>query len=772
MNDKNKVRQFKLTTLSFALGAAFSGLVHAQEVGGTQLPTITVEAPDVAYKIDRVQSKKVVTPLLDAPQSISTVSSQVLEEQQAKTLQDVLKNVPGITFMSGEGNLGWGDMFSIRGFSAEQSISIDGIRDAGLSSRTDIFNLEQAEVYLGTGSVESGVSAVGGGVNLVSKEAKLGSFYNLSGTIGTDNYKSVKADLNKQLGDSTALRLNLMRHHNGVAERNVTEYDRWGVAGSLALGLGTPTRFTLNFLHQDDDNIPDGGVPIQRGTGGQRMPNVSRDAWYGDANLYTEKTTNDLVTFKFEHDISDRLSVSNISRWQQTDRISVLSPARLSTAAGTSYGYGSAGNLISSPNGGVLSYDDYIILSNPDPIARLRGNDYGLSKRYEIIANQTNLSAKFDTAGVSHTLATGLEVYEETYGDLQRTIKAPSVNPTFNLAQNSGVDMQGVDTVKGATGSKSSVSNVGVYVNDSIALTEKWLLQAGVRYDRYKVTQRASSAAREFSTNNGVWGGRAGIVYKPVSNGSIYTSYSQAAQPSAIGASTNDQIYGAKSATDYTPAQSKTYELGTKWDLANGKVSVTGAIFQTEVSDSWDYGTGTDAVRALPAKRVRGLELSINGEVNKHWSASAGLSVLRSRITKGANEGLEAKNVPDYALNLWTTYAVNETLAFSYGAQYVGKRRYTDNKYVGGLNNSSSTVNGSSGLRPISIEDHEKAPSYWLHTIAARYKVNQNLTLGVNVDNLFNKFYYSRIGASLDGFQLYGVPGAGRTISVTANLNF
>lgn len=764
----------RLSVLTLALGTGFAVQVHAQTASVAapkELPAITVEGALPAYKADRVQSKKIVTPILDTPQSISVVSGDLLEEQQAKTLQDVLRNVPGITFMSGEGNLGWGDMFSIRGFSAEQSITVDGIRDAGLSSRTDIFNLEQAEVFKGTGSVESGVSAVGGSVNLASKEAKLGSFYNFSGTLGTDSYRRATADLNHQLSDTSAARLNLMRHHNGVAERNVTNFDRWSAAGSLAFGLGTSTRFTLNYLHQDDDNVPDGGVPIQRQTGGQRMPNVARDAWYGDPNLYTEQTVNDLLTVKVEHDFSENANISNISRWQQTDRIAVLSPARFNAADKTSYGYTGTGSLVPSATG-IPSYDGYLSVANPGPLAQLRGMDFGLSKRYTIVANQTNLGLKFATGKFQHNLVTGVELYEETYGDLARSIKAPGSNPVIDLNNGSGADMKGVDVLKGKNGSKATVRNVGVYVNDSVLLTQHWLLQGGLRYDRYEVKQLDKTGGKELSVTDGAWGGRIGLTYKPVENGSIYASYSQAAQPSAIGASTNDQIFGAKTSTDYKPAVSKTIELGSKWDLMNGNLSLTGAIFQTELSDSWEYTSSNDPVRALPPKRVRGLELGANGKLTEKWSASAGFTYMKSRITKGINEGAEAKNVPDFGFNVWTSYAATDALTLSYGAQYVGSRRYTDNNYVGGLNNNSSTVNGPSGKHPIWTKDEEKVPAYWLHSFSARYKVDKTLTLGFNVENLFNKFYYSRVGASLDGFQLYGVPGAGRTLSVTADWHF
>lgn len=764
---------FALRTLGLALGAAASAQAQPADTA-VQLAPVTVQGDAPPYKADRVQSGKFTEPLLDTPQSITVVPRAVLEEQQAQSLQDVLRNVPGITFSSGEGNLGWGDMFTIRGFSAEQSITVDGIRDAGLSSRTDIFNLEQAEVFKGTGSIESGVSAVGGSVNLASKEARLGSFYKASGGLGTDHYRRITADLNQELTDSSALRINLMRHHNGVAERDVTEFDRSGIAASLAMGLGTPTRVTFNYLHQEDNNIPDGGVPIQRGTGGQRMPNVARNAWYGDPSLYTEQTRTDQATLKVEHDFNKGVRLSNISRWQQTDRIGVLSPARFNSTSRTSYGYVGAGPLVTSADG-IASYSGYTAQGNPSPYAQLRGNDFGTSKRYTILANQSNLNLDFKTGGIKHQVVTGIEFYQETYGDHERTIKAPSTNPTIDLRNTGGVDMGGVDTVKGNSGNEARVFNTGLYVADTLTLTPQWLVQGALRYDRYRVTQVSGSAGNHTTNRieDGAWSGRVGLTYKPVEQASLYAAYSQAAQPSALGASTNNNIYGATGGDTYKPAVSKTWELGAKWDTAGGDLSLTSALFRTELSDSWEYGDdATDVVRALPAKRVDGIELGLSGNITPRWSAFAGVSAMKSRITKGANSGEEAKNVPDWTFNLWTTYAATDRLSLSYGAQYVGKRRYTDNKYVGGKNNNSATVSGPSGTHPIWVRDDEKAPSYWLHSVAARYRVDKALTVGMNVKNLFNKFYYSRVGASLDGFQLYGVPGAGRTVTFTAELSF
>ena len=768
-------------TVGLAVGSlgAGSAALAAEPAGAPavepqQLNEVVVkaerEAP--AYKPEHLSSAKFAQPLRDTPQSVTIVPREVLTEQNAQNLQDILKNVPGISFTSGEGNLGWGDLFTIRGFSSEQSLTVDGMRDAGMSSRNDTFNIEQVEVFKGTGSIESGTSAVGGTVNLVSKEARLVNSNSVSVGLGNAKYRRVTADLNRQLDAGSALRLNVMKQKNNVPGRDVTKLDRQGLATSFATGLDGPTSLVIDLFHQEDKNVPDGGLPIQRGTKGQPMANVPHSAWFG-ADSYTQQTKSDSGTVKLAHEFAPGIKIRNQTRWALTDNLSVLSPARFNganangTTLGTSLGYTGVGGL--TPVAGIASYTDFA--NKTDAYGVLRGSDYGTSKRYKIIANQTDFSLAFNTGAVRHELVTGLDLYRETYGDLQRTVLAPTGTLWFDMAHPQVVH-NGVATVKGAAGLVSRISNAGVYATDAIRFSDQWRMVASLRYDHWKADTSLKDV-NTASSSDGAVSGRVAVMYKPVEEASLYAAYAQAAQPSALGASTNNAIYGSAAAAQYSPATSKTMELGGKWDVLRHRLALTGAVFRTEVTDSWEYSPDeVSPVRALPAKRVQGYELGVQGNVTEQWSVYGGLSRLMSRQTKGANRGSEAKNVPDMTFNLWTSYTPMAGLVLSYGAQYMGERRYSDNAYVGGLNNNSSNVAGPAGRAPTYVFDTEKAPSYWVHSIAARYRVNPNLALNLNVQNLTNKFYWARIGSSLDGFQLYGVPGASRSVTLSADLSF
>lgn len=746
------------------------GIAQAQQSSITQLAPVQVQGERVPYQPEQVQSPKAVAPLLDTPQTINVVPVEVLKEQNAQTLQDILSNVPGITFSSGEGGAGWGDMFTIRGFSAEQSVTYDGVRNSALSSRTDIFNIEQVEVYKGTGSIESGVAAVGGSVNLVEKAPRAETFYNASATLGTDKYRRITADLNQKITDSIAFRLNAMAHHNDIADRNHVDMKRWGIAPSLAFGLGTPTRVTLKYFHQKDENVPDFGVPVARGEGGARQRWIERDYWGGLKGIDTEKTTNDAATLLLEHDFSNKARIRNQTRWAQTKRYTYITTGGrlLNAPRGAQPGDdvpGNTNNYWGYSAGGVLTYPSQYIA-----LPRLQGNIN--SYRGKILANQTDLNLDFNTGALRHRMVAGVELYRESYR------RDPYSKSVPNISGRRAIDVRDPDVhysgpwhvVDSDNRSGAEVTNVGVYVYDSITLNRHWEVAGGLRYDRFRVKwYEANGDQANYQQKDGVWSGRIGVVYKPVEYGSIYASYSQASQPSAAAAASRSGGGGNANVANYSPGKAKTYEVGTKWDLFDERLSLTGALFQVERSNPTD--TNPDDPAGAPIQfsgkdRVRGVELGVAGNITSRWSAYAGAAFMRGKIIEDASdptqEGGKLKNVPETTFNLWTTYAFTPKLNASLGLQYVGKRRFT----------AGNTVAARSPISSGPVSADEYMPGYWVANAAVGYQVNNNLGLRLNVHNMFNKFYYRQGSSSSDGFQLFGVPGAGRTVLLSADITY
>ena len=271
------------------------------------------------------ESPKSTRSVRDTPQTVTVITGETVEQQNLLTLRDMLSTVPGITFGAAEGGSPPADSITLRGYSAGSDITQDGVRDSGAYSRSDSFNLEQLEIVNGANSVYGGSGSVGGSINIVTKRPLADTRVVVSGGIGTDNYYRGTVDANVRVNDLIAVRLNAMGHQNDVPGRDVEDYKRWGVAPAITLGVASPTRLTLQYLHQEDNNIPQYGVPYYAIAGGM-LPGVDRGNYYGYRNVDTQEITVDQATMTFEHDISDAVSLRNLSRWQQVTQLTIVGP--------------------------------------------------------------------------------------------------------------------------------------------------------------------------------------------------------------------------------------------------------------------------------------------------------------------------------------------------------------------------------------------------------------------------------------------------------------
>lgn len=677
----------------------------------------------------QLSSPKYTTALVDTPQTIVVIPSSIYAQQGAATLSDVLRNTPGITFAAGEGggaSSTAGDAFYMRGFDASNNIFIDGVRDVGAYSR-DVFNLEQVEVVKGPTGSDVGRGVSSGYVNLSTKTPRAENFADAVLTYGFDEQTSGSRrrgtlDANQTLGKApiagTALRLNAMWQDNDGVGREYAGTRSWGLAPSLALGLGTPTRLHLSYQHLEQDSVPDYGLPGALHPGYVSTPPppaVERSTFYGFESDYDE-VASDVYTGRFEHDFSRELRVSNQLRFGTNERNAVV------TAPGTS-----AGSY--APATGLLT--------------RSR---QGNKRDTEVLSNQTNLGAELRTGALVHSLSAGLELTREKSYSPSFTSAALSAIP---LAQpEPEAEPQGVPVRSGAY-TKVSLKTAAGYLFDTVKLGERWLLNGGLRVERYEIdyfSMAATGLPTELSASRGLATWKAGLVFKPAPAGSLYVSYGVSRKPPGSDF-TLSSAAGNQNNPDTDPQKTSNAELGLKWNLLSKRLLASAALFRTEN----DKTVFTDPVLGpIPAGKqtVQGVELGLTGRVSERWLVYGGFAFLDSTVDSGTEAQISygLPLIAKYSGSLWTSYRITDSLTIGGGAQYQGE---------------ANRLQNTSGA-PVTM------PSYWLFNALASYQLTQRLSLRLNVSNLFDEEYTQSYNNNGGRF----MPGAPRAYLVTAELKF
>ncbi len=649
-----------------------------------QAKTESVEVRDESRVV--LSSTKYTEPLLDTPQTITVISKEVMEEQGATTLRDVLKNVPGLTIAAGEGGNPAGDNLTLRGFSARNDIFVDGVRDLSPQSR-DPFNLEQVDVVKGPGSVYTGRGSTGGSINLLNKTPGLKRSFGGTLDFGTDQTRRATADINTPIGDSLAFRLNLLAHHSAVAGRDIVQFERWGVAPSLAWGLGKPTRATISYYKLKQNNLSDYGIPWVPVTNNalvefrDRPAPVPRDTFYGLLSRDFERLNSDLVTLKFEHDFNDGLSLRNQFRFANSSRDSMATPPRF------------ANNNSTTINREMRSWQT----------------------EDKVWDNQTDFIARFSTGTIEHALITGVDILREN--NVRRTRTAANMQTTlFNPNPN---DVFTGPIVTSPIVGDVTANSQALYLFDTAKLGKKWELNGGLRWDRFDA-DGITTTGTPISRVDRMLSVRAGAVFKPLPQGAIYTSYGTSLNPSLEGLSYNT----ANTVID--PEKTYTLEAGSKWDFFSGRVLLSGAVFRVEKLNARTPGVlPGDPPQVLEGKqRVDGLELSVEGNLTKEWQVLAGYTFLDSQTVDSnvaAEIGKELVNTPPNSFNLWSTYRMRSGFHFGGGARFVDRR-------------FGNTIN----TRIVN--------SYWTFDAMASYPISKHLDLKLNLFNLSDEYYFDRIG--------------------------
>ena len=295
----------------------------AADAVAIQLAQVTTAVEVSADGPQMIGSPKYSELLRDTPQTISVIDDKTMQQQGVNTLRDALRNVAGISLAAGEGGA-QGDNLTIRGFSGRNDIFLDGMRDFGSYYR-DPFNYESVDVLQGPSSMAFGRGSTGGAVNQETKAPEAGKFISGSLQFGSDLTRRITADINEPLGQTSAFRLNVMGHDSQVADRDVAENRRFGLAPSLAFGLGTTTRLTLSYYHQQADDTPDYGIPwLFNGP----AP-VERSNYYGFREGNHLRTDVDIATARVEHDFGSTVTLRNQVRFGHYKRNALITEPRI-----------------------------------------------------------------------------------------------------------------------------------------------------------------------------------------------------------------------------------------------------------------------------------------------------------------------------------------------------------------------------------------------------------------------------------------------------------
>lgn len=724
------------------------------------LPELSVQA----QKQREVASPKFTAPLVDTPQTISVIPKEVFNQQGAASLADVLGNTPGITFLAGEGgHVSGSNSFYMRGFDMSGNIFIDGVRDNGNYGR-DIYNLDQVEVVKGPAG-DNGRGSAAGYLNLVTKTPQSENFANATASYGFDEYASIERnratlDVNQTLNDSgtgTAFRLNALWQDGGVAGRDFAEKKTWGIAPSVAFGLGSPTRVYLTYQHDEQRDRPDygalAGVLPDTATSVRPAARIDRSRYYGLLSDYDDVTV-DVASARIEHDLTPTIRLTNFTRYSNTDRDAL---------------YAVPSSVDNRPDMNTGERTELVVT-----------NRQAFAREIETLVNQTNIASQFTTGRFDHSFAGGLEFIREngetlrdwtglgTNGELSKTVNITTAGAPTDPTLVVGTSPYNPNPARPITNFAPTyrfiddirIDTVALYAYDTIRLSERWQATGGARLEYYEVSydifDRTTNTHAPFNTDDLLLTGKLGLVFKPARNGSYYVSWGVAAQPPGTSNLSNDngsRNNGTPGTTDQNspnakPQKSYNYELGTKWDFFNRKLTTSLALFRSERTNI-AVASDTNGVPTLYGDQtVQGLEAGVSGRITNNWILFGGLSFLDSENSNAANpvqDGSELNWTPEWSGNLWTTYRLPFGLTIGGGAQYTGSSRVS-------LNNTNLA----------------ELPSRWILNAVLAYDVTKNFSVRLNINNVSDKLYARAINNNSNR-AYYGDP---RTYILSADLRF
>lgn len=607
----------------------------AADLGGTPsqevvaLPEVVVKAaPPRSYTAtEAVTATKTNTPLLEIPQAISVVKRQLIEDQNAQKLDDILKNVAGVTV---GGYFGEWDYYRIRGFDVSNGGTyLDGLLNDGAPGE-EPWGLERVEVVKGPASTLYGAGSLGGLVNLVSKHPKPENFANLQFTLGSFNLYEPALDAGWVLNSSKTiyLRLNALLS-DADSFVDYVHRERIFVAPSITFELGDDTTLTLLSAYKADTDNLAFALPAR----GTVLPNLNgripTNRFIGNPDLGNSEYERSIrLGYELRHTFNDVFKLRQNFRyfWLYATSTDLSYPA-------------------------FLDADDRTLMMS----------GYSNTTRYDGLRVDTALDATFDTGPVKHVLTGGVD-YRVTN---TRYDARDALNPVY------------IDLFSPRYGSmpryqygpayldKDRDSDLGFYLQEQAKFFKKVTLTLGGRYDLSKFDAVPGRSDDEAFTP------KVGLTYEFVPGVALYGNYSRSYSPQW---SSTDAL-----GQPVAPEEGENWEAGVKFELLGSKLTGMLSVYQLTrenvATDNLSTPDPTDAI-VTGEQRSRGFEFEMAAQFTPSIQFTAAYTYMDARITADnvLPVGVRLAGAPEHSVNAWLKYTIQEGrfkgLGFGIGGHY------------------------------------------------------------------------------------------------------
>jgi catecholate siderophore receptor len=700
------VRRFILAGVLQLLGLAALAAQQPDSVSSDArtIDGVRVVAPatsKASYSASRSRAAtRTDTPLRDTPQSATVLTRALIADQAMQNMGDVVRYIPGITMGLGEGHR---DQPTIRGNSSTADFFVNGIRDDAQYLR-DVYNVERVEAIMGANALAFGRGGGGGVLNRVSKQAGFVTTGAITVEGGSFGHARETIDLNAPLGGRVAARLNGMLERSG-SYRDHTTLRRDAVNPTATILAGGSTIVRLDYERFHDERTVDRGIPSRLGA-----PLTSDKAtFFGDPDASRAHARVDAAGVTVDHQFGP-VQLRTATRGVRYDKF---------------YQNVFAGSAVNAATG------------------QLDLSAYNNATRRANLFNQTDLTTTATTGALTHTLLLGGELSRQSTDNVRQTgYFNGGTSASFSVSAEAPTQPTDVTFRQSATDADNHVRlDVGAgYVQDQIALGQRWLAIAGVRIDRFDLRFHNNRTGGDLARVDRLASPRGGLIFKPVEQASLYASYSVSHLPSA-----GDQFSSLTASTQtLEPERFANRELGAKWDVTPA-LSLTGALFRLDRTNSTAHDPANPSVLVQTgAQRTTGYELGVSGDVRAAWQIAGGFAsqraVLSSATTAGP-AGTTAPLVPHHTASLWNRVQLAPALGLGLGLVHQS-RMYA------------------------AIDNSVTIPAFTRVDGALFLGLTRSTRLQLNLENLLGTSYY----ATAQGNNNI-MPGAPRTlrVSVTAS---